>query len=200
MLLNRVFDDSEELFLLNRLNQIILDALLHEFRGGLDIWMACHDDDRDGRELLLKMLDGSESVDLWHLHVAENHVYHEGVIVGLDCLNALFTVLRLDHVVSCFGQDHFDCGSNMRLIIHHENSPQSHMASFNVPMNLTKSNICSSCARASSLTRNSRIMAEGLVLPSFPWRAAGRSWSEHQSGAGLPLLLSRSGPRGGEDV
>jgi hypothetical protein len=54
VVLDRILDDSEQLFLLNWFHKLILNALLHKLRGGVDIRMACHDDDRDRGKLLQK--------------------------------------------------------------------------------------------------------------------------------------------------
>lgn len=51
MLLDRFLYNSQKLILLKRFDQIVRDALLHERSGALNIWMACHDHDRNGRKL-----------------------------------------------------------------------------------------------------------------------------------------------------
>src|SRR5215217_6168938 len=88
--------------------------------------MTCHHNDRYGRKLRSKMGDGPHSVDLRHLHIAQDHINHERIIARLDRLNGLLTVLRLHHIVAGLGQDHLDGRPDMRFIINHENSAESH--------------------------------------------------------------------------
>src|SRR5215217_2054509 len=88
--------------------------------------MTGHHDNRYGRKLRSKMGDGSHSVDLRHLHIAQNHIDHERIIARLDRLDGLLTVLRLHHIISGLGQDHLDGRPDMRFIINYENSAESH--------------------------------------------------------------------------
>ena len=79
-LLHSLWDCCQQVFPLNRFNQISDHPLLHEWCGHFPIGKSCLNNQRDVRKLSLKLSNRLQTIHFWHSDVSHYHIYHKRIL------------------------------------------------------------------------------------------------------------------------